>query len=341
MEPFYRTIFKRAWNISWKHKWLWFFGFFATFLGNGTFYEAIARSFSHMSEGRSIYYTLREYVNTGIFSTFSWSKMLDLWQKDNVGFGLSVFVMLILLALAATVIILAIVSQVGLVRSAIGLDEHKKIGFKQAFHLGVEKFWPVFGMNVVTRVVMFGIVLFLAFVVSMLLVNANWINYILYIVSFILLLIAGIIIYFVSIYATAFIVLRHKNIRTSLIYAWHLFKNNVLLNLEVGFLLFVINILVGMAAVILAVFALSPFILLYLLMILLSVDAGLWILSSTVIVLMVVILILTGSWFTAFQISVWSILFEELALNRGHSKLIRLIERALPKHRKGRRTRRT
>jgi len=106
-------------------------------------------------------------------------------------------------------------------------------------------------------------------------------------------------------------------------------------------MIYPIIILVGMAAVILAVFALSPFILLYLLMILLSVDAGLWILSSTVIVLMVVILILTGSWFTAFQISVWSILFEELALNRGHSKLIRLIERALPKHRKGRRTRRT
>jgi len=334
MEPFYRNIFLRAWKVSWKHKWLWFFGFFATFLGNETFYEAIARSFSHMSEGRSIYYTLREYVNTGIFSTFSWSKLLDLWQQDSVGFSFSLLTMFVLLALAAFVIIMAIVSQIGIVKSAISLDEKKKVSFKQAFHLGVEKFWPVFGMNLVTRVVMFGVVLFLAFLVSLLLVNATWLNYVLYIISFILLLIVGIIIYFVTIYATAFIVLRHKNIRISLIYAWHLFKDNVLLNLEVGFILFVINILVGIAAIIVSVFALSPFILLYLLLILLSIDVGLWILSTVIIFMILSILIATGAWFTSFQISVWSILFEELALKRGKSKLIRVLERALPKRKK-------
>jgi len=287
-----------------------------------------------MSEGRSIYYTLREYVNTGIFSTFSWSKLLDLWQQDSVGFSFSLLTMFVLLALAAFVIIMAIVSQIGIVKSAISLDEKKKVSFKQAFHLGVEKFWPVFGMNLVTRVVMFGVVLFLAFLVSLLLVNATWLNYVLYIISFILLLIVGIIIYFVTIYATAFIVLRHKNIRISLIYAWHLFKDNVLLNLEVGFILFVINILVGIAAIIVSVFALSPFILLYLLLILLSIDVGLWILSTVIIFMILSILIATGAWFTSFQISVWSILFEELALKRGKSKLIRVLERALPKRKK-------
>jgi hypothetical protein len=37
----YRSILKRAWEISWKFKYLWFFGLFAALLGNGGEFEII------------------------------------------------------------------------------------------------------------------------------------------------------------------------------------------------------------------------------------------------------------------------------------------------------------
>src|SRR3989339_629320 len=223
MEKFYRQILFRSWRVTWRFRWLWLFGFFATFLGNASFYEAIIRSFNDMSEGRSIYYTLRQYANTGIFSTFSWTKLIDLWQTDTVSFSLSLFTILFVMLVASLIIILAIVSQISLIKSAITLDQNKKISFKQAFSLGIHKFWPVLGLNIITRVVMTGFVIFIAFLVSLYIAQTSWIAYALYIVSFLVLLLLGIIIYFLTIYASAFIVLRDKGIFVSNRYACYSF----------------------------------------------------------------------------------------------------------------------
>jgi len=325
MESFYRKIFRKAWLTTWKYRWLWVFGFFATFLGNGTFYEAIVRSFSHLSEGKSIFFTLREYANSGIFSAFSWTKILDLWETDPSHVSASLIFMAIFMLFAAFLVIMSIVSQVAIIKSTISIDQHKKITKRKAFEIGILKFWPVFALNILTKIIMFGIVLLLAFLVSVLISQPLLSNFFLYIVAFFLLLIAGIIIYFLTVYATAFIVLRDKKVLVSLRYAWYIFRENVLLNLEVGFLLFLVNIAVGISAFIFGIFALSPLILLYLLMIMMSVSSGLWILIALATLTVIAIIVITGSWFTTFQMSVWALLFEELALKKGQSKLMRLI----------------
>ncbi|OGF33337.1 hypothetical protein A2533_01055 [Candidatus Falkowbacteria bacterium RIFOXYD2_FULL_35_9] len=331
MEKFYRQILFRSWRVTWRFRWLWLFGFFATFLGNASFYEAIIRSFNDMSEGRSIYYTLRQYANTGIFSTFSWTKLIDLWQTDTVSFSLSLFTILFVMLVASLIIILAIVSQISLIKSAITLDQNKKISFKQAFSLGIHKFWPVLGLNIITRVVMTGFVIFIAFLVSLYIAQTSWIAYALYIVSFLVLLLLGIIIYFLTIYASAFIVLRDKGIFVSIRYAWYIFKQNMLLNIEMGFILFLLNILIGLLAIVFAVFVLSPFILLYLMMVLMSLSGGLGLLVVLIVILALAIIAVFGSGYTTFQVTVWSILFEELALKRGKSKMRRIVDQI--KHR--------
>jgi len=109
-------------------------------------------------------------------------------------------------------------------------------------------------------------------------------------------------------------------------YAWYLFKTNVLLNIEMGLMMFLVNVVVGVVAVIIAIFAISPFVLAYLLFLLLGITSSVWILISFIFLILGVLFVFTGSWYTAFHVAVWSVLFEELALKRGKSKILRLID---------------
>jgi hypothetical protein len=224
-------------------------------------------------------------------------------------------------------LIFAIVSQVGIIKGTIAIDKKKKFSWRDAIRLGLANFWPVLGLNFVTRVIMFGLLLLFAFLVSLLATQLAWLNILVYSLAFVILLILGIIIYFITIYGTAFIVLRNHPVGTALRYSWYLFKQNSLLNLEMGFILFVVGVLSGVIAIFAGLFALSPFILLYLLLIFLSVNINFWILGTLTIVLLVMIMVAVSAWYATFQISVWSLLFEELILDRGESKFLRIAKR--------------
>jgi hypothetical protein len=326
MEPFYRKIFKSAWRISWKNKWLWFFGFFATFLGGGTLYETVIRSFSNLSEGRSIFYTLKEYANTSLLSVFSWTKIVDIWQTDKAVLIVSLFSILILAILATVFIILAIVSQSGLVKSSVLLHEKRKVKFKDAFSQASKKFWPVFGMNVLMKIVFLGVILFLAFLVSLMVIGPRIFDYILYTGALVILIVLAIIVYFLTIYGVAFVVLRDRKIWSAVVSSWHIFKNNLILNIEFGLILFIFNMVIGLLMIVACLFVLSPFILLYFLLIVMNSAQTATIIGGVIIIIFCLIVAVTGSWFTTFQISSWSLIFEELAMKRGKSKLHRVIE---------------
>lgn len=326
MGTFYRKILKRSWDISWKYKWLWLFGFFATLLGNGTFYESVLRGFTNLNEGRSIFYTMKEYVNSGILSIFSWTRLLELWETDSTFVSLSLLTLVLILLVIAIFIVMSVVSQIAIIKASIVLDEKKKISKLEAFRSGVEKFWSVFLLNIVTKVLMFGAILFIAFLVSIFLAKPIAWSFFLYIFAFLCLLLIGIAVYFITIYAGAFIVLRDKKVWTSLRYAWYIFRANALLNFEFGLLLFFINVLVGIVGVVIAVFVVSPFILLYFLMIAMHLSAFSWIVGFLILGIITLLMVIIGSWFTTFHIASWTILFEELALKRGKAKLLRILD---------------
>ena len=330
MEPFYRSIIKRSWKISWKNKWLWVFGFFATFLGGGTLYETVLRSFSNLAEGRSIFFTINEYMNSGLFGMFSWTKLVDLWQTDSSALLISLFTLLILLIVGVIFIVLAVVSQASIVKSTIVLDEGEKTGFKPAFTAGVSHFWRVLALNILMKVVLLGLILFLAFLVSVFFFGPGLLKMFIYVIALVALVFLAIIVYFLTIYSTAFVVLRGRGVFASIRSAWQIFKRNVLINLEIGLILFVATVLFGICSLVLCVFILSPFILLYFLMLMLEMTGSAGIMSLVLLLLFAVIMAVIGSWSTVFQLSTWSVLFEELALKKGKSKIMRLFDAVFP-----------
>ncbi|KKQ80903.1 MAG: hypothetical protein UT02_C0001G0011 [Parcubacteria group bacterium GW2011_GWC2_38_7] len=326
MTPYYRPILKRAWKLSLKNKWLWILGFFAAFVGNGSVYEALVRSFNNMSEGRSIFFTLREYAQSGVIGMISWTKLKILWQADASAFGLGIFTLVVVLAILALMISFGIICQAALIRGFIDLDKNKKVEAKKCFRVGIDRFWPVLELNVITKVILLGILVMLGYFVSLISLSNPVSQQILYVASFVVFIVLGIIIYFLTIYGVAYAVLRKRSAFEALRHAWGLFKRNIVLNLEMGLLLFLINIAVAIGFVIVSFFALAPAVLLYFIFLMAGAKLGMLLMGLLALIIFLVLLVLVGSWYATFQLGAWAVLFEELEENGGKSKIRRIVE---------------
>ncbi len=326
MIPYYRPILKRAWQISLKNKWLWLLGFFAAFIGNGGVYEALVRSFNNMAEGRSVFYTLREYAQSGVFSMLTWGKMKMLWQADASAFGLSIFTLLVVLIILALLISFGVICQGALIRGFIEFDQNKKAEPKKCLKVGIDRFWPVLELNVITKVILLGFLVLLSYFVSLIRVESVLWQQAIYIISFVVFIVLGIIIYFLTIYGVAYAVLRKKTALEALARAWGLFKRNVVLNLEMGLLLFVINFIVAALFTIASFLMLAPLVLLYFLFLLAGAKIGMVVIVLIAAILFAILLVSVGSWYAVFQLGAWAVLFEELEEKGGKSKLRRIVE---------------
>ncbi len=337
MEPFYRPLLKRALSVTWKNKWLWVLGFLAAFLGNSSVYEAMVRSLNNLNEGKTVYHTMLEYSQSGFFGMLSWNNLAVAWQTDFSGFVGSLFILLFILLILAIFLSLAIIGQGAVIRGVVDLDQKHKTDLKKSWHIGLEKFWPILEVNFITKFVLLGLLVLLAFIISILFSGGTLWQMLIYIPSVVLFIVLTIIVNFLTIYGTAYVVLRRKKAFAALRAAWDIFRQNTLLNLEVGLLLFVINIiflaLLGLGMLIVV----APLIILYFLFNLAGSLVLAWITGILMVVLVVALMVMVGSAYNTFRIAVWAILFEELALNSGRSKLHRTYDKIkshLKKHNK-------
>lgn len=320
MEKFYRKILARALKISWKNPWLWIFGLFAAFIGNGSIYEALFRSLNNLADNISPFATLADYLNSGVLGMISWQKFVMLSQGDVSGLVMMLLTLLLFICVVALIIGLGVVFQAGAIYSVVEIDEKKHVSYKQAFKHGVERFWPVLELNVFTKLVMLGVLFLLVYLVYQFAPQ----SIALYVVATILFVLSGIVIYFLTVFGTAFIVLRKKSALVALNHAWHLFRHNILLSLEMGLILFIINVLAIIAFFIAGFIILSPFFLLYVILVL----SGMKLIATIVAMFMAVVfflfIFLVGAWWATFQLGAWALLFEELVLKGGRSKIGRV-----------------
>lgn len=331
MEKFYRTLIKRAVGIAWRFKWLWPFGFFSMFLMDQNILMTIIQANVDLSQGRTIFFTLREQLSSNIFGFFSWTRLMDQLATDPAAFTMSVFSMMIITAFISVFIVLAVISQGGLIKSSVALDLKKKVTFSQAFKLGIDKFWPVLTLNFIILVLFKGVIMAIALLVSVLVTFGSTLAFIVYGIAFILILLIAVVTYLMTIYASAFVVLRDKNVWSALRLAWYVFHQNLLLNLEVAVIqigLYILAVIVGLLVTILIV---SPLVVAYILMVIMSATTGLIFLWNLIFILFVGCMTLFLTFYSTLQVTLWSLLFEELALKRATSKTERVVH-AIVRH---------
>jgi len=321
----YRQMLLQSFKITWKNRYLWFFGLFASLLSIGAEYQILTRA---MSRNASLewWYNWSNFFHSGFFSWGFFPKIFSMFSQDPFFMSLILVVALIILAAFLLLIWLAVISQIAIVNNSNQILKSKKEVADLSLHVGVaagvKSFWPVLGLNIISKVV----INMLVILVSLPLVFLFW-NKIfsgaLYILLFVLFIPLAVAFSLMIKYAIAFIVLQKANFRSALRSAGKLFRENWIVSLELAFLLFAISFFATFVILTAVLILVIPFFFLALALLSMFTALAFWSVVILGTIILVVFIILCGSILSTFQVVAWTNLFNHLG--RGiESKLERL-----------------
>jgi len=319
MTSLYRHILKKAWQITKKFSYLWPLGVFAALLGNGGEYQILLKQ--------------TELVANQPEKVSFWHYLLNLLAPNinlsNAEVLLLFFTFIITLIIIAIMLWVIISSLGGLIKGAELANQDEKSSYKKLFLAGSKKFWPVLGLNVIAKIIVYG---FLIMVLGPLMIatfgqGKNAFNLLIVAISFLIFIPLSIIVSLVTKYAIIYVMLSGQKLREAFTNAWRLFNANWLVSLEMAFILFVINIAVGLGYIICAVLIFSPF---FVLAVIKSATTpqSFNLLIYISITILLVFSAFVGAWLATFQTSSWTLLFIRLGQNeKAHSKIVRWFTR--------------
>lgn len=322
---FYHNIIRQSFITAWQHKYLWFFGLFATLLSSNFEFELVNR---FTNQGATPY-DWQQWMNNGILSSKTWSNLLDLARTDTGSFVSLIILVLVLLILLITLLWLSVVSQSALVSNinkSIGSTKKQTrhdtaIGFQE----GRRYFWPVLWLNVLVRVIVYGLATTAIVPVMMWSTGQGFAFSLVYLIIFVVFLTIALAVALIAKYSIAAITLKNQTFKEAITSSWQLFWKNWLVSLEMAFILFALSILATFSILIIVLMVAIPFALLYII----TLALGSYILFVLAIIIAVIaslgIIIIGGSIVTVVQTTAWVTLYNQLNSRSGvQSKLERV-----------------
>lgn len=296
----YQELIATAIRISWRHKFLWAIAFFAALAGNGGEYELLFSGSDSVSGQSYLIAFLRAiYVDGSLHQLIV-----------NVGdfFGTyplpSIFLTLLGIVLFVLVVWLIMIAQAGLIWAISKILAKSPVGFHDAFSIGAKFFSPIFLINALSKIIIYGIILLIALPVGIQYIKSGLpaFNTAYILITYIALIPVAILLSFIVKYASAYIVLQNQPWKTALKNGWLLFTRNWLVSLEVAFLLFVINLVSSLAFVfLLALLGLAS--------------------NPASLIIFYVLLTLFGVFVATFQYAAWVQVFLQLDAGKVESKI--------------------
>jgi hypothetical protein len=317
----YKDLITSASQIVWRNKYLWFFGFFSVFLAGGGVFQ---KFYSNDGAGLAADWQLLHAV--GRFDFGMLHNVAALAQTDPLGLTLRILVLLIVLALVVFIFWLAVVSQGALIAGVAALRQKVKVDFKKALGSGISCFWPVFFFRVIEKI----------FVVLMLslaaLTTANAViyspNVVLRFAAVVVFVIAMLVILAFALvirYALSYSVINGRRFIDALTDGFALLKNNLAVSIEVGVVIFCLNVALGFAALMLLAAAVIPFVLLLFVFYKITFVAGLTFLLVAGIAALFVSVALIGALLASFSDALWTIFFLTVSKTKPSSYLGRFL----------------
>lgn len=305
----YRQILKQSWQIASQNKLLWLFGIFASFFALENAYGLILSQLAQAQDPLGFYQTIYNLYSTQAAYINNSLSALNLFKFDTIGF--------ICLALVGGVIIfciwLALVSQIFIIKSASLLYHGKKAASRDIWALSDHCIWQVLGLNILAKLVLYAAFLILALPLLYLIISQNlaalvYVN----VIFFVVFIIFAVIVNFIVAYAVNFIVLQRKHVFEAVSAAWKLFKNNILISLEISATFFALKLISIILILSLFMMFLLP----------LGIMLGLAALQTDIIAIVLCLLILVlalttislfiNSIFSVFSLAAWTITFTKL-----------------------------
>lgn len=318
----YRNILKRALKLTWRFKYLWFFGLFAFLIDNGGEMEVMLRGFNfNMDDG--LLASLKDFASTGVFSFSALSNLGSLLKSDPLTVFIGLAALLIMLVLGLFLLWLSVISQAAVVNNTANDIAGKDHNFQEGVQSGIKNFWPVFGLNIVLK-----IIVYLIFVLISLPVISSYVNdsqtSMLFIALFMVFVPIAILLSFIFKYSIAFVVIKDEEFVDAIKHGWQLFVDNWLVSLEMAFILFFVDLLYYLllfwAILILSI----PFIFIFGLLSNLAILYNPGLLISFAILTVLLVVIISRAIISTFEISSWTGLFVELTGRGAVSKIVRV-----------------
>ncbi len=320
--PFYRIILKQAWDLTWRNKYLWWFGIFAALLGNGGELEILFNN-TGGDPSQALFPAWQKIVSTGLFSGHTLANIEILFKQDTLNMFLVLITLLIVLLVGIFFIWLVIVSQASIVNNSAAIIKQKKHNIRDGLDAGILNFWPVLGLNVIIKAIIY--ILLVAISLPVIFWQGNFSVKIFYIFALIIILPVAIILSFIMKYAIAYVVIYKKRILSAIRHSFRLFKKNWLISFEMAVILFFINLLIGLSIVLAILILAVPFLFLGLIFFYAFSAVGSWLIAVLAFATFLFIIVSAGAALSVFQISSWTGLFLELDKKGGTSKIVRMV----------------
>ena len=325
MSSIYRAIFRQAFNIMWRNKYLWFFGLFAALISTASEINLLSDNFTSVTDSGSSVEILRQVYSQGLFEnvwfnleklffSFSWAG----WLLLAVVVFLSVFLLW-----------LVIVSQGALYSSAYKIFKKQKTDFSVALNIGRDNFWKVLWLNILNKLfltlvlIVFGLPLLFLFIKQ----GGETSKSLIVVLFFIIYLPLALIVSFVIKYAILYAVSRKDKLSAALKNAWHLFKNNWLVSIEMAILIFFLSIILVLIMLMVIGAVSIPLSLLVVILAGMKLANLVYLMFVISFLIIFLIVLLIGSMWSTFYHVAWSILFIRISEGNVLSKLTRIFSK--------------
>lgn len=315
-ESIYIQATRSAWNFTWKNKALVAFGIFAAFLGQFGIIDFLGKlglitgdAGRYFNVIASIGAQMREFAVRVSFSLES--KML------------AYFLLMIFLGLISVLVFIAIVSQGAIIYSVKQSIKNKPRDILKAWHVGAANFWRLFFVYFFKKIalmlvsIIVGVSAYAAFAIPSLVNNLFFLG------VFLLFSFAGLVLSFVTVYTSIYVIVEKYAIGEAFGAAWNLLRNHLVVSFEIGILLLVFNLFLGVFAALGFLLFVLPAILIWFVVILAS-GSEIVLAAGFVagIAVVTMYLIFIGAMFTIFTTYIWTYVFMKMNKESIKSRIV-------------------
>ncbi len=321
-EPTYRQVLKVSWRLAWNHKILWVFGLFAAFWGQIGLMDLLSKlslSTSYLGFSPVWWMTPRVWFDTSIFSQLSLGASGWIWL---------IWLGIILLGFIVLFVFVATVSQGTIIRLTSQMIKSDKLpNIDKAWHAGVEHFWRLFFLNLIKKIILVFLGLFLGAMAIFMAFVTSGLNTFLFILLFLILAGVGAVISFLAVYAAGYIVVENYKLCEAIRGAWKLFTKHWLVSVEVGLIVLILNLALAIVTIAGLSLILFPSLLFWLGAILLYNPLLILIGTLLGLVLFMLFVFMMVSIFSVFNISIWTYLFCKMHHEGVKSRIVHYFNR--------------
>jgi len=309
----YRQSITHAWQLTWKNKTLWILGLLSVFLG-----EFGLNNFAGQ---------ILQPNMPSIKYIMPLSQVPD--AKTAIGL---IWIMLILCGLGILIILAATIAEGALIFAAANWYKKNSVpSSDQLWKRGVISFWKVLTINIISKVLLAGLATggWCIWIKITLLGGslAGWLSVLLMSVEIFLALTVACI----TIFSLCYAVVGGNNLWHSIKRGSQLFKEHVLVSLELSIVLFVLNIFLLLVILVFAAFAFIPSLFIWLIA---AVTGQTWLILVGLFtgwILLILFIAIAGAIFNTFSTSAWVYFFMKMHHEGILSRIIHHVKKIFRK----------